>query len=149
MRADFFFTMLFLGTFFTQAQYSQSAIEGLWLNHDASAVVEIYEEDGTFYGQVHEILKFPTDKSESLSEAQLKKGKEKMKGRLILTDLTFENGQWINGRILNPKDNSTRAKCTVSLEENQKVLRIKIKRGFLSATKNWTRYETSIDTHEN
>ncbi|MEM6893212.1 MAG: DUF2147 domain-containing protein [Bacteroidota bacterium] len=149
MKTPFFYTLLFLGTLFVQAQVSKNDIEGLWLNDDASTVINISEEDGMYYGRIHEILKFPEEDAKDFSAAQLEKGKKKMKGRLILTDLSFKNGEWVNGRILNPKDGSTRAKCTLSLEDDQQLLNIKVKRGLLSATKNWTRYEKSMVTNEN
>ena len=149
MKTRFFYSLLFLGTLFAQAQVSKNDIEGLWLNDDASTVINIYEEDGTYYGRIHEILKFPEEDTKDLSAAQKEKGKKKMQGRLILTDLSYKNGEWVNGRILNPKDGSTRAKCTLSLGDDQQLLNIKVKRGLLSATKNWSRYEKSMVTNEN
>ena len=86
MKTRFFYSLLFLGTLFAQAQVSKNDIEGLWLNDDASTVINIYEEDGTYYGRIHEILKFPEEDTKDLSAAQKEKGKKKMQGRLILTD---------------------------------------------------------------
>lgn len=122
------------------AQQEKRAISGLWLNHKGNSVIEIYEKGEKFYGRVHEILEFPESKKKEYSKEQLQKGKEKMKGRLILRDLEFENGKWVNGKVMDPKDNSTKANCSITLSENKRDLFLKFKKGFFSTTKTWTKY---------
>ncbi len=122
------------------SQGQKEAISGLWLNHDGNSVIEIYEENNVFHGRVHEILRFPENKTEEYTKEQLERGKEKMKGRLILTDLRFKNGKWNNGKILDPKDNTTKASCSITLSESNENLKLKIKKGFFSTTKIWSRY---------
>lgn len=123
------------------AQEKKDDIKGLWLNHDENTVIEIYDENEKYYGKVYEILKLPEDRSKEYSKEQLEKGKEKMKGRLILADLSFKNGKWKNGKILNPKDGSVKANCSLFLAKNRKYLKLKISKGFFSTTKTWKRYE--------
>jgi len=148
MNTRLFFTVFLVLPYMVQAQEHQDAIQGLWLNHDGSSIIEIYQENDKFFGKIHEILKLPEDKVRDLTEAQRKMGKEKMKGRLLFADLIYEKGQWIDGKLMNPKDNSIKAKCSLSLGNQKGELRVKIKKGIFSATKTWTRYENSNGTNE-
>ena len=132
---------IFLNLTFIAAQNEKAAITGLWLNQEGNSVIEIYEREDKFYGRVHEILKFPEDKKKDYSIEQLEKGKEKMKGRLVLVELEYRNGQWVNGKIKDPKDNSIKANCSLMLSESNKNLMLKIRKGFFSKTKTWSKYE--------
>ena len=140
--------MVLLIVVIASAQDQGDDIQGLWLNHEKNAIIEVYEENYTYYGRIYEVLDIPEEKSKELTAEQQQKGKAKMKGKLVLTDLTFKNDQWVNGKLINPKDNTVRAKCTAYLENANNDLKLRIKKGFLSATKVWTRIETnSVDLH--
>lgn len=148
MKAHILYCTFFLATFSLQAQQQKDSIKGLWLNHDGNTVIEIFEEADIFHARVYEILKFPKDKVKGFSVAQLKKAKEKMKGRLVLTDLSYDKKKWIGGKILNPQDNTVKANCSLLPGNSPNELKIKIKKGFFSVTKIWTRYETNDTNHE-
>ncbi|MEM8507242.1 MAG: DUF2147 domain-containing protein [Bacteroidota bacterium] len=141
MKTKLLYTTLLLLSALSHGQDQKDAIQGFWLNHEKNAIVEIYEEGNIYYGRIHEVLAIPDEKSKALTAEQRQKGKAQMKGKLVLTDLTFKKDKWMNGKILNPKDNSTRASCTAYLENANNDLNLRIKKGFLSATKVWTRVE--------
>lgn len=143
MKTSFLCTLMFLSLIAVKAQDKKDDIEGLWLNHEKNTIIEIYGEDNTYYGRVHEVLQIPDDRSKNLSNEQLEMAKEQMKGKPVLADLTFKNDKWTNGRVINPKDNTTRANCLVYLENKNNDLKLKIKKGFLSTTKVWTRVENN------
>lgn len=142
MKLPIAYVILFLGANILSAQQDEKAISGLWLNHDGTSVIEIYEQKDKYYGRIHKILHFPENRTNGYSEEQLIKGKERMKGRLILKDLDYVKGSWVNGKILDPKDQSTKANCSITLVDDNQSISLKIKKGFFSTTKTWTKYES-------
>ena len=138
--------MIFLG--FSARAQGQQGIQGLWLNHKENVIIEIYEEEGAFYGKIHEIIHFPEDEVKGYSPAELESGKQKMKGRHILTGLTYKNEQWVNGQVHDPRDNQVQAHCTAHLSPNHNRLNIQFKKGLLSTTKVWTRYTLAFDARD-
>lgn len=133
-----FYLLIFLA--FSANAQDKDSILGLWLNHNQNVIVEIYEKGNLFYGKIHEIIEIPEDKAKGYSKSELEKGKQKMRGRHILTGLTFENGAWVNGQVHDPQNNSVKASCSISLTNHQKDLKIRFKKSLFSTTKTWTRF---------
>jgi len=148
MKLHLQYIIFLLSAAILSPQQDKEEISGLWLNHEGTSVIEIYEEQDKFYGRIHEILQFPKNQAVKYSEEQLQKGKERMKGRLVLTDLSYIDGKWINGRILDPKDNSTRAKCSLGLSEDKQSLLLKIRKGIFSTTKTWSRVKQETNDED-
>ena len=63
MKTFIFYCIFSLTALSLQAQQQKELIKGFWLNHQGTAVVEIFEEEHMLYGKIHEILKFPEEKS--------------------------------------------------------------------------------------
>ena len=70
-----------------------------------------------------------------------------MKGRPILTGLTYKNEQWVNGQVHDPRDNQVKARCSAYLDPSKNRLNIRFKKGLLSTTKVWTRYKETDGTN--
>ena len=65
------------------------------------SIVEIYEQNGKFYGRIAEIL---TDNKDALCTECTGKNKDKpILGMVIIKDLVKDDGEWNSGTILDPQ----------------------------------------------
>lgn len=103
--------------------FSQNII-GKWKTIDdktgkAKSVIEIYEEDGKYFGKIVEIL--TPGKENSLCDLCSGDKKDKpVLGMVILMDLEKDGDEWNDGEILDPNEGKTYS-CYVSLESNDKL----------------------------
>lgn len=126
--------------------YKTDDILGHWLNEDQDGKVEIYKENGKYYGKLV-WLKFPID--EETGKPKLDKHnpddelkKRPSKGIILMTDFEYDgDGEWDDGDIYDPKTGKTYS-CYMRLESMEKL---KV-RGFIGVsligkTTYWTRTE--------
>ena len=116
-------TIFFIASHFT---YAQSEITGVWLTQDKEVKVEIYENNGKYFG-----------KTIWLKNPNLSLRKRLLINLTILTHFIFESGEWINGKIYDPYEGET-YKCKMWLE-NPKTLKVRGYFGFLYETETWTK----------
>ena len=127
--------------------FKASDIEGIWLNEDTDAHVEIYKNDGKYFGKIiwlrdlidEETGKPKKDKNnpdESLQD-QLTLGLK------ILKDFVFDgDNEWEDGTIYDPKNGKTYS-CYMKFEDEDDLNKLKI-RGYIGIswfgrTTYWTR----------
>lgn len=130
------------------AQINANSILGTWLNNEKNAHIEIYEENGKYYGKISKVFidKMDTSKmdkkvkhlSEKEKKQKIQENANKMLNTIILSDLEFSNNDWKNGSLLVPKDDKT-LKASVTLEKGNTVLAVKVKKGWFSKTIYWTK----------
>lgn len=129
---------------------------GTWLNGDKTAHIEIYKQDGKYFGKIV-WLKEPTYPA---NDAKGMAGKEKVDrenpdpakrnvpvlGLVILRNFTSSGtGTWENGRIYDPK-NGKDYKCKMTLKSADALdVRGYIGFSFIGRTDNWTRVKGSAD----
>ena len=112
--------LVVVGLFSSHAQ----SVVGKWKTVDdetgkAKSVVEIYQDNGMFYGKIIEIVdKNKQDKVCDGCEG-VNKGK-KIKGMLILESLKKEGSNWEGGTILDPNSGKV-YKCILSIENPDKL----------------------------
>ena len=124
-------------------------ILGIWLNEDGDAHVNVYIEDGMFYGKIV-WLKTPID--EETGEPKLDDDNEDenlrnrpIMGLMLLRDFKFDgDDEWDSGRIYDPK-NGKDYKCYMEFPEEEDKNKLKV-RGYigfslLGRTTYWTRVE--------
>ena len=124
-------------------------ILGIWLNEDGDAHVNVYREDGMFYGKIV-WLKTPID--EETGEPKLDDDNEDenlrnrpIMGLMLLRDFKFDgDDEWDSGRIYDPK-NGKDYKCYMEFPEEEDKNKLKV-RGYigfslLGRTTYWTRVE--------
>lgn len=107
--------------------FSQS-ITGVWKTISdkdqlEKSHIEIYEEDGLYYGKVIKLL------DHSLEKCHRCKGEKKdqdLVGLTVLENLSKSEDVWKDGRVLNPSSGKTYA-CFLQLE-NENTLKV---RGFV------------------
>ena len=121
---------------------------GLWKTLDdatgkATSVVSIWEENGKMYGRIEKLInsdpKDPDPRCDRCEGAL--KGKPLI-GLRILWDLRNEGDAWSGGKILDP-DNGKVYKCTITVEQDGKKLKVRGFIGFslLGRTEYWLRQE--------
>ncbi|MEZ5196333.1 MAG: DUF2147 domain-containing protein [Bacteroidales bacterium] len=126
--------------------YKTDDILGHWLNEEQDGKVEIYKENGKYYGKLV-WLKFPID--EETGKPKLDKHnpddelkKRPSKGIILMNDFVYDgDGEWDDGEIYDPKSGKTYS-CYMKLESMNKL---KV-RGFIGVsligrTTYWTRTE--------
>ena len=97
------------------------AIIGLFTNPDGDRKMEIYKDNGQYFGKLV-----------SASNAEVKEG------AVVLKDFIYADGKW-EGKIYVPEKNSD-FNATLELT-NPQTLKIKVKVGIISKTKIWTRVQ--------
>lgn len=119
------------------------SIVGKWKTIDdqtgqAKSIVEIYEQNGKFYGKIIDILDIEHKKSICINCSGSNKNKPIL-GLTIIYSLINENGQYNSGKILDPK-NGKLYKCSIDLETKNK-LKVRGYIGFslLGRTQYWYR----------
>lgn len=107
MQKMFFLTLLLFATHRLLANDDPDAILGVWKNGSGKGYVQIFKENGKYYGKL-------TWLRDSVDQA----GKPKVDrrnsdpalrsrpliGLLMLRDFRYDNGVWNSGRIYNPSD---------------------------------------------
>jgi len=130
---------------FTFAQ-SQSAddILGKWLNEDKDAHVQIYKENGKFYGKIV-WLNEPNEPATGLPKLDDDNEDESLRSRpvmglVMLKDFIYDgDGEWEDGTIYDPKNGKT-YDCYMNFDENG-VLKIRgyIGISWIGRNTYWTR----------
>lgn len=120
---------------------AQSAV-GTWQTIDdetgqAKSHVEIYEQDGKFYGKVVKLLLKPEDtvcvKCKGDKKDQL------VQGMVVLRDMKAKKDKWAGGKILDP-ENGKEYKCKMELVSANKLeVRGFIGFSLLGRTQTWHR----------
>jgi uncharacterized protein (DUF2147 family) len=99
--------------FATGSLFAQSAdkIVGTWLNEEKDGKIEIYKAGSKYNGKIvwGKELYEPDGKT---SRTDRKNPDEKLKGRkleglVILTNFTYDDGEWKGGKIYDPKSGKT------------------------------------------
>lgn len=131
---------LFISTFV----HCQQKITGKWINEDNDAQIEIFQKESKFFGKIV-WLKEPNQPS-GKPKMDLKNENENLRkrpiiGLIILSDLMYSNGKWINGSMYSPK-NGILVACTASIL-NENELKLTLSKSVFRTTKIWKRIGTN------
>lgn len=130
--------------------FSQEVVQhdvlGIWLNADKDAHVQIYKEKDEYFGKIV-WLKTPDDKETGEPrtdvhnpDAELQK--RPVMGLLLLSGLEFDDDEWDDGTIYDPKSGKTYS-CYMEFPDDDNLDKLKI-RGYIGVsligrTTYWTR----------
>jgi len=129
------------------AQDDSDRILGVWLNNLGNAKVEIFEKDGRFFGK---IVWLKLAKETDINKAIDKKNPDtslrnrKILGLEILTDLVYEKGAWINGKLYSPEKGKT-VDCELEISEDNQTLFLTASKGWFSKTLEWKRVDKRLE----
>ncbi|MBC8319863.1 MAG: DUF2147 domain-containing protein [Bacteroidetes bacterium] len=121
-------------------------ILGVWLNEDKDAHIDVYKEGDKFYGKII-WLGIPIDPDTGKPKLDKHNPDPALKTRpslgiLLLTDFVFDEDEWEDGDIYDPKSGKTYS-CYMEFpdEDNLDNLKIRGYIGFslLGRTTYWTR----------
>lgn len=135
-----FATLLLIN--FAQAQ-TESDIVGYWLNEEKDAKIEVYKEKDKYYGKVVWIIKDenPDGTSPKLDSKNpddaLKK--QPIIGLVILKDFVFDDDEFEDGTIYDPKSGKTYS-CFMKFESKDELfIKGYIGFSFIGRSSVWTR----------
>lgn len=141
--------LLFPFTALNAQEVKADDILGVWLNEDKDAHVNIYMEDGKYYGKIVWLLN-PIDEETGKPKLDDENEDESLRNRpvmglMLLRDFEFDgDDEWEDGRIYDPK-NGKDYSCYMKFEDENDMNTLKV-RGFigfslLGRTTYWTRVE--------
>ncbi len=130
--------------------YSQSetdAITGVWLNHLGNAKIEIFKRNGKFFGKIM-WLDIPNGRDINLAKDKNNPDpslrSRDILGLVMLSDLVYVNGVWIDGKIYSPEKGQT-VDCTLEITNDNQTIFVKASKGLLSKTLKWKRVDKKQD----
>ncbi len=135
---------LLLTAFQGQAQeFAADDVLGIWLNEDKDAHVEIYKEGDRYFGKII-WLKEPNEEDTGLPKLDDENADEALQSRpvmglLLLEDFVFDEDEWDDGTIYDPKNGKTYS-CYMRMNSIDELkIRGYIGISLLGRTTYWTR----------
>ena len=137
---------LFLVIFSYAQTTAADAILGKWLNEDKDAHVQIYKENGKYFGKIV-WLNEPNEPDTGLPKLDDENEDESLRtrpvmGLVLLKDFIYDgDGEWEDGTIYDPKNGKT-YDCYMNLDENG-ILKIRgyIGISWIGRNTYWTRVQ--------
>lgn len=125
----------------TQAQSSDRII-GVWINEEKDGRIEIYKTGNKFFGKIvggKDLLESDGKTLQKDEKNPDKKLRSKpLLGMVILTNFIFEDDEWIDGKIYDPKSGKTYSSI-MKLKGNKLELRGYVGISLLGRTTIWER----------
>jgi uncharacterized protein (DUF2147 family) len=125
-------------------EFKAEDILGLWFNEEKDAKIEVYIENGKYYGKIV-WLEEPNEPDTGLPKLDDENPDEELQkrpvmGLLLVTDFDYEgDGLWENGDIYDPKSGNTYS-CYMKLQSKEKLkVRGFIGLSIIGKTTYWTR----------
>jgi len=132
--------LLFLLFGFLSVHCQSSAIVGKWVTEEGDAHIQIYQKSNKFYGKIV-WLKVPSSNNGALKldsknpDPALRT--KPILGLIILSDLAFDKGKWVNGKLYSVRMGAT-VNCKLSMENENELIVLATKTVF-SQTLIWKR----------
>lgn len=107
MAKPIFFLTVFITLLSLTAYAGADDILGIWRNPTGNGHVEIFKENGKYYGKLVWLKKtLDTDGKPFLDKNNPDKQRchKPLLGLIMLRDFLFQDGQWNGGKVYNPDD---------------------------------------------
>ncbi len=145
MKSKLFVFQVFVLVFFISgnllAQANPDGILGIWFNEEKDAKIKVYKENGKYFGKIvwHRTGDDVSPYDENNPEPELRKRKKV--GLVILKDFEYDDGQWEDGTIYDPKSGKTYS-CIIKLQKDGGLhVRGYIGISLIGRTTHWTKAE--------
>jgi uncharacterized protein (DUF2147 family) len=142
MKKLIVFAVVLLGSFSVALAQDADAVKGVWMNDEKDAKVEIYKSGNSYFGKIiwGKDMYEPDGKT---SKKDSKNANAEMRNRsminmVILSDFTFNNGEWTGGELYNPKNGKT-YKSKMKLTGENLEIRGYVGSPMFGKTTTWTR----------
>ncbi|WP_207493978.1 DUF2147 domain-containing protein [Aridibaculum aurantiacum] len=126
----------------TAVSANADAILGVWQNGSGKGHIQIYKENGKYFGKViwlKEPLNSEGKPRLDVKNAEVEKRNKPIIGSIILRDFVYDDAEWNSGRIYNPEDGKE-YKAFLKLKDS-KTLSVRGYIGFswIGKTDTWTK----------
>ena len=114
---------------------------GVWFNEEKDAKIKVYKEEGKYFGKIvwHKTGEGISAYDENNPDEELRTRKKV--GLIILTDFEFDDGQWEDGDIYDPKTGKTYS-CVIKLQKDGSLhVRGYIGISLIGRTTHWSKAE--------
>lgn len=129
-----------LGTCFAHAQRHDDIL-GRWVNPSGEGQIEIYKKADKYFGKLA-WLKNPNDDSgkpkTDTKNPNASLRSRPLQGLEILTNFEFDEDEWNNGKIYDPKTGKTYS-CVMTIKKGQLNIRGYIGISLIGRTETWKR----------
>lgn len=102
------------------AQNNPDDILGVWYNEEKTGKIEVFKEKGKYMGKIVWVDVKPGDSGLDDNNPDPKLQKKPLVGLLILKNFTYEDGEYSNGEIYDPKNGKTYS-CYMKMESADKL----------------------------
>lgn len=117
-------------------------ITGVWLNSTGKGKVQVYRENGKYFGKIAWLREPLNEKGQPKKDAMNPTASLKSQplvGLVILREFVYSEGEWTNGKIYDP-ENGKEYKCYLRMKDpNTLLLRGYIGISLIGRTEVWTR----------
>lgn len=121
----------------TNAQTASDKILGEWLSPKKDGRILIYKSDNKFFGKIIWGTGGP-ETDENNPDPSLRK--RPMIGLEILKDFVFDDGEWVDGTIYDPREGKT-YNCKLTLDSHNKLnIRGFVGLSLFGRAETWTRF---------
>lgn len=141
----FLFTIALVFTVFQglSQEFKANDIIGVWLNEDKDAHVEVYKDGDNFFGKII-WLKDPIDEETGKPKLDDENSDEALQNRpvmglLLLKDFVFDEDEWEDGTIYDPKNGKTYSCYMELLSEDELKIRGFVGITWIGRTTYWSR----------
>lgn len=127
---------------FGQNASSADKILGVWLSEEKDGKIEIYKSGNKYLGKliwgktIFEADGVTSKKDTKNTDEKLRT--RNLKDLVMLTDFAYDDGEWTDGKIYDPKSGKTYS-STIKLQGNTLSLRGYVGISLLGRTSIWTR----------
>ncbi len=140
------FSLYFTGSLFAETPSDNGSIIGKWKTIDdetnePKSIVQIYEEDGKYFGQIKELFRKPGEDPDPVCDKCPDKDPRKdqpTKGMIIIKDLVQKGDEYSGGTILDPKEGKI---YTCKLWTEGETLMVRGYIAFFFRTQTWHKVE--------
>lgn len=133
---------LFVATGSLFAQSGADKILGNWLNEEKDAKIEIYKSGEKYFGKLiwGKNLYEPDGKTSRTDRENPnpKLKSRKLEGLVLLTNFTYDDGEWKGGKIYDPKSGKTYS-CIMRFKGSTLEIKGYVGISLLGRTTTWTR----------
>jgi uncharacterized protein (DUF2147 family) len=127
-----------------KSAFSQNAdaVLGNWLNEEKDAKIQVYKTGNKYYGKIV-WLKVPNEADGKTPKKDKKNNAEALRNRpilnlVILTNFSYDDGEWEDGDIYDPKSGKTYS-SKMKLKADNLEIRGYVGISLLGRTTVWTR----------
>jgi uncharacterized protein (DUF2147 family) len=119
--------------------FAQKEIIGKWLSQDKEAMIEIYENQGKYFGKFVWLKKATDAKGQPITDSENPNAalrKQPLIGMIMLSNMYFADKKWKGGTIYNP-DSGKSYKCEM-WQKTPQTLNVRGYLGLFYGTETWT-----------